>query len=57
MDSEARLERTLDLCGVNGSNVFENIFTYSIFASQNLDFLASAACKVDAEAARYIRTA
>lgn len=51
------LEYSFNDCGVNRGNVFENIFTYSMFASQNLDFLASAAGKVDVEAARYIRTA
>lgn len=51
------LEYSFNDCGVNRGNVFENIFTYSMFASQNLDFLASAAGKVDMEAARYIRTA
>lgn len=51
------LEESLAQCGVTQYNIFENIFTYSIFASQNLDFLASAAGRVDIEAARFLRMA
>lgn len=51
------LEQSLAQCGVTQNNIFENIFTYSIFASQNLDFLASAAGRVDIEAARFLRMA
>lgn len=51
------LEQSLAQCGVTRHNIFENLYTYSIFASQNLDFLASAAGRVDVEAARYLRMA
>lgn len=52
-----KLEDVLLFCGITRDNVFENIFIYSIFAAQSLDFLASAAGRYDIEAARYIRTA
>lgn len=56
-DNSNNLENVLKTCGVTRDNIFTNLFIYSMFASQNLDFLASAAGKVDIEAARHIRMA
>lgn len=43
--------------GITDSNRYHNWFEYSSIACQSLDFAASAAGKLDAEAARYLRMA
>lgn len=43
--------------GITDSNRYHNLFEYSSIACQSLDFAASAAGKLDAEAARFLRMA
>lgn len=46
-----------DLLGIKASNAWGNIFSYSLLAAHSLDMTASAAGRIDVEAARQIRMA
>lgn len=45
------------LLGITESNAWGNLFSYSLLAAQSLDFSASAAGRIDTEAARQLRMA
>ena len=46
-----------NLLGITGNNAWSNIFSYSLLAAHSLDMAASAAGRIDTEAARYLRMA
>lgn len=46
-----------DLLGITASNAWGNLFSYSLLAAHSLDFSASAAGRIDTEAARMLRMA